>query len=75
MFRKRDRMIQIKTDAEVALMREAGLVVGRTLEALRAAAVPGVTTADLDGCMGSSAWLPFSRRTPFISAPSPISNG
>jgi methionyl aminopeptidase len=48
MFRKRDRMIQIKTDAEVALMREAGLVVGRTLEALRAAAVPGVTTADLD---------------------------
>jgi len=41
-------MIQIKTDAEVALMREAGLVVGRTLEALRAAAVPGVTTQDLD---------------------------
>ena len=48
MFRKRDRMIQIKSDAEVALMRAAGLVVGRTLEALRAAAVPGVTTADLD---------------------------
>ena len=41
-------MIQIKTDAEVALMREAGLVVGRTLEALQAAAVPGVTTQDLD---------------------------
>lgn len=41
-------MIQIKTDAEVALMREAGLVVARTLEALRAAAVPGVTTGDLD---------------------------
>lgn len=48
MFRKRDRMIQIKSDAEVALMREAGLVVGRTLEALRAAAVPGVSTGDLD---------------------------
>jgi methionyl aminopeptidase len=48
MFRKRDRMIQIKSDAEVALMRAAGLVVGRTLEALRAAAVPGVTTAGLD---------------------------
>jgi methionyl aminopeptidase len=48
MFRKRDRMIQIKTDTEVALMREAGLVVGRTLELLRAAAVPGVTTAALD---------------------------
>ena len=41
-------MIQIKTEAEVALMREAGLVVGRTLEALRVAAVPGVTTAALD---------------------------
>jgi methionyl aminopeptidase len=48
MFRKRDRMIQIKSEAEVALMREAGLVVGRTLEALRAAAVPGVTTKELD---------------------------
>jgi methionyl aminopeptidase len=41
-------MIQIKTDAEVALMREAGLVVGRTLAALQAAAVPGVTTQELD---------------------------
>ena len=41
-------MIQIKSDAEVELMRAAGLVVGRTLEALTAAAVPGVTTADLD---------------------------
>jgi methionyl aminopeptidase len=47
-FRKNERMIQIKTDAEVALMREAGLVVGRTLAALQAAAVPGVTTQDLD---------------------------
>ena len=41
-------MIEIKTETEVALMREAGLVVGRTLELLRAAAVPGVTTAELD---------------------------
>ena len=48
MFRKRDRMIQIKTDAEVALMRAAGLVVGTTLERLREAAVPGVTTLELD---------------------------
>jgi methionyl aminopeptidase len=48
MFRRNERMIQIKTDAEVALMREAGLVVGRTLEALTAAVAPGVTTADLD---------------------------
>ena len=41
-------MIQIKTDAEVALMREAGLVVGRALEKMRAAVAPGVTTAELD---------------------------
>jgi methionyl aminopeptidase len=41
-------MIQLKTEAEVELMRAAGLVVGRTLERLRGAAVPGVTTAELD---------------------------
>jgi methionyl aminopeptidase len=41
-------MIQIKTDAEIALMRQAGLVVGRTLEKLRAAVRPGMSTADLD---------------------------
>ncbi|MHB2022951.1 MAG: type I methionyl aminopeptidase [Mycobacteriales bacterium] len=41
-------MIQLKSEAEIALMREAGLVVGRTLELLRAAVAPGVSTADLD---------------------------
>ncbi|MEY2477522.1 MAG: methionyl aminopeptidase [Actinomycetota bacterium] len=41
-------MIQIKTEDEIALMREAGLVVGRTLEALRSAVAPGVSTAELD---------------------------
>ncbi len=41
-------MIQIKTETEIALMREAGLVVGRTLETLRSAVQPGITTADLD---------------------------
>ncbi len=54
MFRKRDRMIQIKSDTEVALMREAGLVVARTLEALRTAAAPGVTTRELDEIAESS---------------------
>jgi methionyl aminopeptidase len=48
MFRRRERVIQIKSDAEVEKMRAAGLVVGRTLEALRDAVAPGVTTADLD---------------------------
>ena len=40
--------VQIKTMAEIAKMREAGLVVGRTLEKLRAAVEPGITTQDLD---------------------------
>jgi methionyl aminopeptidase len=44
----RTQHIQIKTDAQIHLMREAGLVVGRTLERLRAAVAPGVSTADLD---------------------------
>jgi methionyl aminopeptidase len=41
-------MIQIKSPAEVESMRAAGLVVGRTLEVLRSAVAPGLTTADLD---------------------------
>jgi methionyl aminopeptidase len=41
-------MIQYKSEREIALMREAGLVVGRTLEKLRAAVEPGMSTADLD---------------------------
>jgi methionyl aminopeptidase len=41
-------MIQIKSEAEIAKMRVAGLVVGRTLELLKAAVRPGITTMDLD---------------------------
>ena len=41
-------MIQIKTEAQLAAMREAGLVVGRTLERLQTAVGPGISTADLD---------------------------
>jgi methionyl aminopeptidase len=41
-------MIQIKSEAEIALMRQAGLVVGRTLDKLKAAVEPGMSTADLD---------------------------
>ncbi len=39
---------EIKTPEQVAVMREAGLVVGRTLRSLAAAVRPGVTTAELD---------------------------
>jgi methionyl aminopeptidase len=43
-----DRGIEIKTPEQVDGMRRAGLVVGRTLELLRTAVRPGVTTAELD---------------------------
>jgi methionyl aminopeptidase len=41
-------MIQIKTPAEIALMRQAGLVVGETLAILRDSVAPGISTGDLD---------------------------
>ncbi|MCH1868899.1 type I methionyl aminopeptidase [Nocardioides sp. CFH 31398] len=44
----RRRGIEVKTPEQVRAMRSAGLVVGRTLEVLRAATVPGVTLAELD---------------------------
>ena len=40
--------IEIKTAAQLELMRAAGQVVARTLRVLAAAAVPGVTTGELD---------------------------
>src|ERR1700750_517511 len=40
--------IEIKTPEQIAVMREAGLVVARTLRVLADAARPGITTADLD---------------------------
>jgi methionyl aminopeptidase len=43
-----ERRLEIKSPSEIALMREAGLVVGETLELLREAVAPGVTTRELD---------------------------
>ncbi|MDD7966213.1 type I methionyl aminopeptidase [Actinomycetospora lemnae] len=40
--------IELKTSGEVDAMREAGRVVARCLDAVRAAAVPGVTLQELD---------------------------
>jgi len=45
---RRKAGIQVKTPDELARMREAGLVVARTLKVLADAVVPGITTADLD---------------------------
>ncbi|MBX6371116.1 MAG: type I methionyl aminopeptidase [Acidothermus sp.] len=47
-YERRLRVIQLKSEAEIAKMREAGLVVAAALDAVRAAIAPGVTTAELD---------------------------
>src|ERR671936_2968229 len=47
-MRRLPERIELKTPDQIALMREAGLVVARALAAMRAAAAPGVSTADLD---------------------------
>ncbi|HZO66993.1 MAG TPA: type I methionyl aminopeptidase [Kribbellaceae bacterium] len=44
----RDRGIEIKTREQIISMRAAGLVVGRTLEVLREAVRPGISTGELD---------------------------
>ncbi len=44
----RDRGIEIKTSEQIDLMRVAGRLVGETLELLRGAARPGVSTQELD---------------------------
>jgi methionyl aminopeptidase len=46
-FRRRDR-IEVKSEAQILLMRAAGLVVAETLESVRSAVAPGVTTRELD---------------------------
>ncbi|WP_375002247.1 type I methionyl aminopeptidase [Aeromicrobium sp. CTD01-1L150] len=45
MFRRR---IELKTAEQLALMRRAGAVVAATLQAVREAVAPGVTTGELD---------------------------
>ncbi|MDX5318885.1 MAG: type I methionyl aminopeptidase [Actinomycetes bacterium] len=44
----RDRGIEIKSREQIEKMRVAGLLVGRTLELLRSAVRPGVSTLELD---------------------------
>lgn len=44
----RDRGVEIKTPDQILLMRRAGLLVGQTLEVLREAVRPGVSTGELD---------------------------
>ena len=50
MKRRRGRdPFELKSVAQLALMREAGLVVARALSEMRAAVAPGVSTLELDG--------------------------
>jgi methionyl aminopeptidase len=42
------RSLEIKTPEQIVLMRKAGLLVGLTLELVRGAVRPGVTTGELD---------------------------
>lgn len=44
----RDRGVEIKSPEQIALMREAGIVVGETLELMRRTVAPGMTTRELD---------------------------
>jgi methionyl aminopeptidase len=48
MFKRRERMIEYKTPEQIQQMRVAGLLVGETLELLKASVQPGMTTKDLD---------------------------
>jgi methionyl aminopeptidase len=52
MGRGRGPGIEVKTPAQLAAMREAGLVVARALAAAAAAVSPGISTADLDAIAG-----------------------
>lgn len=45
---RRDRSIEVKSRGELEAMREAGLVVARTLHLVSQASAPGVSTAELD---------------------------
>lgn len=47
-MRLRDRGIEIKTPEQIEKMRVAGLLTGKTLEVLREAVRPGVSTGELD---------------------------
>lgn len=47
-LRRRRRGVTLKSAEQIELMAAAGLVVARTLDRLVAAAVPGVSTAELD---------------------------
>jgi methionyl aminopeptidase len=48
------RVIKLKSPREIALMREAGRVVAKALDRVKALAVPGATTADFDAAVAET---------------------
>ena len=53
-------MIVLKTERELVYMRDAGRIVGQTLQELKKAIVPGITTQELDRLADQ-----YSRLQPF----------
>ena len=72
MFGK-SKPIEIKSVDELALMRQAGLVVAKTLEKMRSEIAVGMTTADLDALARESiAAAPISWKDNILnSSPKP----
>jgi methionyl aminopeptidase len=60
--------IHIKSPAELLLMREAGKILARTLGAVREAAKPGVTTAELDK-VAADTLRKLGSYSPFVNYP------
>ena len=54
---RRDEPIEVKTPAQLAIMREAGLVTAAALRAAAAAVQPGISTAELDAILPMRIWV------------------
>ncbi len=65
-----DRVINIKTPAEIAIMREAGRINYAALDAARKAVRPGVTTADLNA-IAEEVIKAHGAYSPFLNYPGP----
>jgi methionyl aminopeptidase len=65
-----DRVINIKTPAEIAIMREAGRINFAALDAARKAVRPGVTTADLNA-IAEGVLKAHGAYSPFLNYPGP----
>jgi methionyl aminopeptidase len=65
-----DRVINIKTPAEIAIMREAGRINFAALDAARQAVRPGVTTAELNA-IAEEVLKEHGAYSPFLNYPGP----